>query len=102
MSELVSITPHADDATADDGYDSPPPSEDWNDECDEAASFLDHRRQWLSVMDELVHIQPFMEAAHQANTRRPTTLLDRRGGSLPPLPLNRRRCLLPVFNAVVG
>ena len=45
MVELVSVTP-LDDSDDDAGY----ASEDWNEECDIGAAFLDHRRQWKAVL----------------------------------------------------
>ena len=75
-----------------DGYDSPP--ENWDDECNTYADFLDHRRMWAAVMTELGMIRPLArvekEMSLACNARgeprqRPTKLIDRRGRSLPRL-----------------
>ena len=47
-----------DDDDGDDGYDSPPATENLDDECNDYASFLDHRRMWAAAMTELGMIRP--------------------------------------------
>ena len=47
-----------DDDDDDDGYDTPPATENWDDECNKYADFLDHRRMWAAVMTELGMIRP--------------------------------------------
>ena len=42
-----------DDTDDDDGYGGPAATENWNDECDDYASFLEHRQKWAGVMTEL-------------------------------------------------
>ena len=94
MDQLISTTPCTDDDV--DGCDSPPVLEDWNDECDEGAAFIEHRRVWAKVMTELAHIRPLVQVN---KGRRPSTLLDRRGRSLPRLAVHAsscRRCLLAI------
>ena len=56
MEELRYNTPCIDDD--DDGYDSPPATDNWNEECDEYAAFLDHRRMWAAVMTKLGMLRP--------------------------------------------
>ena len=83
-----------DDDDGDDGYDTPQATENWDDECNDYASFLDHRRMWAAVMTELGMIRPLarvekgMSLACNARgepRQRPTKLIDRRGRSLPRL-----------------
>ena len=71
MTEMISTKPYVIDD--DDGYDSPLPTEDWNEECNQGAALLEHRRKWTKVMTELIQVN---------KARRPRTLLDRRGRSL--------------------
>ena len=55
MQELCTRTPRIDDnADDDDGYQT----ENWDDECDAYASFLDHRKLWAGVMTELGMMRP--------------------------------------------
>ena len=91
MEEVCRYIPRIDDDN-DDGYDSPP--ENWDDECNKYADFLDHRRMWATVMTEFGMICPLerveKEMLHACNARveqrqRPTKLIDRRGRSLPRL-----------------
>ena len=52
MTELISTMPSVDDD--DDGYDSPQRTEDWNEECNQGAALLVHRRVSTKVMAELI------------------------------------------------
>ena len=117
MEELRYYTPRIDDDDDDDDYDSPPATENWDEECNEYAAFLDHRRKWAAVMTELGMFRPLarvekemslahlpytdhrwaavmgelIEAVKARNVRRgqrPTKLIDRRGRSLPRLHFN--------------
>ena len=117
MEELRRYIPRIDHDDDDDGYDSPPATENWDEECNEYAAFLDHRRMWAAVMTELGMILPLarvekdmslarllytdsrwvavmgemIEVIKARNTRRgqgPTKLIDRRGRSLPRLHFN--------------
>ena len=96
MEELGRYIPRIDndDDDDDDGYDSPATTESWDDECNDYASFLEHRQMWAAVMTELGMIRPLerveMEMLHACNARGepqqwPTKLIDRRGKSLPRL-----------------
>ena len=59
MEQLRDYIPRIDnDDDDDDVYDSPPATENWDDECKEYASFLDHRRMWAAFMTELGMIGP--------------------------------------------
>ncbi|KAI0213515.1 hypothetical protein LSAT2_001447 [Lamellibrachia satsuma] len=50
MQELCARTPRIDnDDIVDDGYQS----ESWDNECNDYAAFLDHRKLWAGVMTEL-------------------------------------------------
>ena len=91
MEQLRDYIPRIDN---DDGYDSPPATENWDVECNEYADFLDHRRMWYAVITELGMIRPLArvekEMSLACNARgeqrqRPTKLIDRRGRSLPRL-----------------
>ena len=81
--------------------------ENWNDVCDIAAASLDHRRSWKAIIKQLGDVTPLIHAADVVTStpithpQRPTKLIDRRGKSLPPLPLNVRcrRSFLSAFNA---
>ena len=63
--------------------------ESWDDECDTAAAFLDHRRIWLGVMTELQR--------YPVTPSHLSPLLRRRRRTLAPLPLrcNLRRHITP-------
>ena len=69
MEQLRECIPRIDND--DDGYDSPP--ENWDDECNKYADFLDHRRMWAAVMTELGMIRPLArvekEMLHACNAR---------------------------------
>ena len=69
MEQLRECIPRIDND--DDGYDSP--SENWDDECNKYADFLDHRRMWAAVMTELGMIRPLArvekEMLHACNAR---------------------------------
>ncbi|KAI0222901.1 hypothetical protein LSAT2_025844, partial [Lamellibrachia satsuma] len=111
MDELLYVTTPYRTDDDDDGYESNP-TEDWTEECNATSAFLDYHCLWEHVMTELVSMTPPIPA-HNTNSRRPTTLLDRHGRSLPPLVLdlervsvtpavtahdiNCRRSLLPQF-----
>ena len=89
--------------------------ESWDDECNTAAAFLDHRRVWLRVMTELLlRFTPSLGAAFLDHRRvwlgvmtelqrRPVTpshdhvsaLQRRRRRALVPLRLNIRRNMMP-------
>ena len=81
--------------------------ESWNEECDIAAAFLDHRRSWKTFNKQLRDVTPLIHATDVVTStpithpKRPPKLIDRRGKSLPPLPLNVhcRRSLLSALNA---
>ena len=117
MEQLRDYIPRIDNDDDDDGYDSPPATENWDAECNEYADFVDHRRMWAAVITELGMIRPlarvekYMSLARlpctdsrlaavmgemtqpvkARNTRRgqrPTKLIDRRGRSLPRLLFN--------------
>ena len=60
MEELRRYIPRIDDD--DDGYDSPPATENWGEECNEYAAFQDHRRMWSTVLKELGMIRPIERA----------------------------------------
>ena len=62
MEELCRYIPRIDDGDDDDGYDSPPATENWDEECNEYADFLDHRRMWAAVLNELGMIRPIERA----------------------------------------
>ena len=102
MEELCRYIPRIDDSDDDDddGYDSPPATENWDEERNEYADFLDHKRMWAAVLTELGMIRPLARVEKEmslarldkeslaCNTRheqRPTKLIDRRGRSLPRL-----------------
>ena len=96
MEQLRDYIPRIDnDDDDDDGYDSPSATENWDDECNEYAAFLDHRRMWAAVMTELGMISPLarvekeMSLARNARRgQRPTNCIDRRGRSLQRLNFN--------------
>ena len=75
MEELCRYIPRIDndDDDDDDGYDSPAATESWDDECNDYASFLEHRQMWAAVMTELGMIRPLerveMEMLHACNAR---------------------------------
>ena len=80
-----------DDDDGDDVYDTPQATENWDDKCNDYASFLDHRRMLAAVMTELGMIRPLArvekEMSLACNARgeprqRPTKMIDRRGRSL--------------------
>ena len=54
MSELLYTTSCVD--SDDDGYDSPPVTEDWTAEYNERVALLDHRWVWSKVVDQLVQV----------------------------------------------
>ena len=59
MEELGRHIPRIDnDDTDDDGYDSPAATESWDDECNDYASFLEHKKMWAAVMTELGMFRP--------------------------------------------
>ena len=58
MEQLRDYIPRIYNDEDDDGYDSPSATENWDDECNEYAAFLDHRRMWAAVMTELGMIRP--------------------------------------------
>ena len=97
MADLRLHTPRIDD---DDGYGSPEATENWDDECNEYASFLEHKQSWAAVMQELgmfrrrsvVELEMLSGCNAQGeplqrprSTVRPTKLIDRRGKTLPRL-----------------
>ena len=93
MEELCRLIPRIDnhDDDDDDGYGSP---ENWDDECNHYASFLEHKQSWAAVMTEIGMNRPLerveMEMSLGCNAQgeplqRPTKLIDRRGKSLPRL-----------------
>ena len=113
MEDLLYCTLRIDD----DGYDSPPATENWDDECNDYAAFLDHRRMWAAVMTELGMFRPLarvekeqspprlqytdhrwaavmgeliedVKARNVRRRQRPTKLIDRRGRPLPRLHYN--------------
>ena len=47
-----------DDDDDDDGYGSPAATENWDEECIQHASFLEHKKWWAAVMTELGMIRP--------------------------------------------
>ena len=54
MEELCRYIPRIDnDDTNDDGYDTPAATERRDDECNDYASFFEHRQKWAAVMTEL-------------------------------------------------
>ena len=65
-----------DDDDDDDGYNSSPATENWEAECNEYASFLDHRRMWAAVMTELGMIHPLARLEKESLACLPRT--DRR------------------------
>ena len=67
--------------------------EDWTDECNIAAAFLDHHKEWQRVKAELTCFVLPVPGAHR---RRLTALLDRRGRSLPPLTIPTRASHTPL------
>ena len=75
MEELGRYIPRIDndDDDDDDGYDRPAATESWDDECNDYASFLEHRQMWAAVLTELGMIRPFerveMEMLHTCNAR---------------------------------
>ena len=83
-------------------------SESWDEECDIPAAFLDHGSR-KTVVKQLGDVTPLIHAVDVVTStpithpQRPTKLIDRRGKSLPLLPLNVRfrRSLLSAFNATV-
>ena len=117
MEQLRDYIPRIDNEDDDNGYDSPPATENWDAECNEYTAFLDRRRMWAAVMTELGMIRPLarvekemplarlpctdprwaamigemIQAVKARNTRRgqrPTKLIDRRGRSLPRMHFN--------------
>ena len=75
MEELCRYIPRIDndDDDDDDGYDRPAATESWDDECNDYASFLEHRQMWAAVMTELGMIRPLerveMEMLHACMQR---------------------------------
>ena len=85
MDDLLYVTtPFRADESYTSDNDQHSESEDWTDACDMAAAFLDLHSQWGYVMVELTSVK-LPIGAHDANSRRPAMMLDRRGRSLPPL-----------------
>ena len=83
-----------------------PNRESWNDECNAAAAFLDHRRVWLSVMTELLlRLTPSLEAAFLDHRRVwlsvMTELLLRLTPSLEAAFLDHRRVWLSVMTELL-
>ena len=60
MEQLRDYIPRIDNADDDDGYDSPPATENWDARYNEY--FLDHRRKWSAVLKELGMIRPIERA----------------------------------------
>ena len=95
MEELCRYIPRIDnDDTDDDDYDTPAATESWDDEYNDYASFLEHKKILATVMTELGMFRPHarveMEMLLGCNAQgeprqRPTKLIDRRGKSLPRL-----------------
>ena len=95
MEELCRYIPRIEnDDTDDDDYDTPAATESWDDECNDNASFFEHKKMWATVMTELgmfrprarVEMEMLLGCNAQGEPRqRPTKLIDRRGKSLPRL-----------------
>ena len=70
--DLLYSTPcvYDDDDDDDNGYNSPLPTEDWNSEYDECATFIDHRRLWAAVMTELDMIRPLARVEQEQSLPR--------------------------------
>ena len=75
MEELCRYIPRIDndDDDDDDVYDSPAATESLDDECNDYASFREHRQMWAAVMTELGMIRPLarveMEMSLACNAR---------------------------------
>ena len=76
-----------------DDDDSPSATENWDDECNQYADFLDHRRMWSAVITELGMILPIARVEKEMSLAR----LDKE--SLARLPRTDRRW---IWEAVMG